>query len=111
MYIIWIKKYHCEGYTNRLDFIYYNNIILYISDNTHILHIPLMNTTHTTLKNRCYRINLNRRMLKYRLHTSPFEPVVQSSIVYRKKPKNNIKDRSVSRRLETTFVIENAPKE
>jgi hypothetical protein len=32
------------------DFIYYHNIILYISDNTHVLPIPVMNTTHTTLK-------------------------------------------------------------
>jgi hypothetical protein len=30
--------------------IYYNNIILYISDNTHILLIPPMNTTRTTIK-------------------------------------------------------------
>jgi hypothetical protein len=47
----------------KLDFIYYDNIILYISDDTHILPIPPMNTTYTTLKNRWYRINLNCRIL------------------------------------------------
>jgi hypothetical protein len=33
-YIIWKKKSRCQGCIKRLDFIYYNNIILYISDNT-----------------------------------------------------------------------------
>jgi hypothetical protein len=50
MYIIWKKFPRCQGYIRRLDFIYYNNIILYISDNTHILPIPPMDTTHITLK-------------------------------------------------------------
>jgi hypothetical protein len=49
MHIIWEKNL-AQGYIKRLDFIYYNNIILYISDNTHILLVPPMNTTHTTLK-------------------------------------------------------------
>jgi hypothetical protein len=38
---------------------------LYISDNTHVLFIPPTNITHTTLKNRWYKINLNRRILTY----------------------------------------------
>jgi hypothetical protein len=50
MYILWKKILRSQGYIKRLDFIYYNNIILYISDNTNILSIPPMNTTHTTLK-------------------------------------------------------------
>jgi hypothetical protein len=41
---------NCQGYIKRLNFIYYNNIILYISDNTHVLLIPPMNITRTTLK-------------------------------------------------------------
>jgi hypothetical protein len=49
----------------RLDFIYYNNIIFYISDNTHTLIIPPMNITHTTLRNRWYRINLNCQVFLY----------------------------------------------
>jgi hypothetical protein len=39
---------------------------MYISDNTHVLLIPPMNTAHTTLKNRWYRINLNRQIFTYR---------------------------------------------
>jgi hypothetical protein len=68
MYIVWKKFPRCQGYIKRLDFIYYNNIILYISDNTYVLPIPPMNTTHTTLKKRWYKINLNRRIL----HIGPF---------------------------------------
>jgi hypothetical protein len=45
MNIIWKNFSRCQGYIKRLNFIYYNNIILYISDNTHILPIPHMNTT------------------------------------------------------------------
>jgi hypothetical protein len=48
MYIVWKKFPSCQGYIKGLDFIYYNNIILYISDNT---HVP-MNTTRATLKKR-----------------------------------------------------------
>jgi hypothetical protein len=40
MYIIWKIFPRCQGYIKRLDFIYYINIILYISDNTHKLLIP-----------------------------------------------------------------------
>jgi hypothetical protein len=40
MYIVWKKIPHHQGYIRRLDFIYYNNIILYISDNAHVLPIP-----------------------------------------------------------------------
>jgi hypothetical protein len=73
----------------RLDFIYYNNIIFYISDNMHTLIIPPMNITRTTLRNRWYRINLNCQIFLYihilfLLHTSPFQPVVQGGIVYLK---------------------------
>jgi hypothetical protein len=50
MYIVWKKIPRCQGYIKRLHFIYYNNIILYISDNTYVLLIPPINTTHTTLK-------------------------------------------------------------
>jgi hypothetical protein len=39
------KLTRCQGNIKRLDFIY--NIILYISDNTHIPPIPPINTTHT----------------------------------------------------------------
>jgi hypothetical protein len=48
MYIIWKNFPHCQVYIKKLDFIYYNNIILYISDNIYVLLIPSMNTTHTT---------------------------------------------------------------
>jgi hypothetical protein len=65
MYIFWKKFPRCQGYIKRLDFIYYNKIILYISDKTHVPPIPHMNTTHTTLKNRWYRIDLNYRILIY----------------------------------------------
>jgi hypothetical protein len=61
--------------------------MLYISDNTHVLLIPPMNITHTTLKNRWYIINLNRQILTlgpFILHTSHFQPVVHGDIVYRK---------------------------
>jgi hypothetical protein len=40
MYIVSKKIPYCQGYIKRLNFIYYNNIILYISDNTHVLLIP-----------------------------------------------------------------------
>jgi hypothetical protein len=50
VYIVWKNFLRCQGYIKRLDFIYYNNIILYISDNTHVLLIPPMNITRTTLK-------------------------------------------------------------
>jgi hypothetical protein len=50
MYIIWKKFPRCQGYVKRFDSIYYNNVILYISDNTPILLVPPMNITHTTLK-------------------------------------------------------------
>jgi hypothetical protein len=50
MYVVWKKLPRCQGYIKRLDFIYYNNIILYIYDSSHVLSIPLMNTTRTTLK-------------------------------------------------------------
>jgi hypothetical protein len=40
MYIIRKKIPRCQGYLKKLDFVYYNNIILYIFDNTHILLIP-----------------------------------------------------------------------
>jgi hypothetical protein len=50
MYIIWKKILRWQPYIKRLDFIYYNNIILYISNNTHILPIPPMSITHTTLQ-------------------------------------------------------------
>jgi hypothetical protein len=66
MYIIWKNFSRCQSYIKRLDFIYYNNVILYISDNTHILLIPPMKTTYTTLKNRWYRVNLNHQILTYK---------------------------------------------
>jgi hypothetical protein len=50
MYIVWENFPRYQGYIKRLDFIYYNNIILYIFDNTHVLLIPPMNTTRTMLK-------------------------------------------------------------
>jgi hypothetical protein len=89
MYIIWKKFLHCQDYIKRLDFIYYNNIILYISNNTRILLIPPMNTTHTTLKNWWCKLISTVRSLHidlFLLHTSPFQQVVQGGIVYRKKP-------------------------
>jgi hypothetical protein len=51
MYIIWKKFPVAKVTLKRLGFIYYNNIILYIFDNTHILPIPPMNANHTTQKN------------------------------------------------------------
>jgi hypothetical protein len=45
MYIIWKKSPRCQDYIKILDFIYYNNIIFYISDNTDVLPILPMNTT------------------------------------------------------------------
>jgi hypothetical protein len=90
MYIICKKIPRWQGYIKRLDFIYYSNIILYISNNTHIQPIPPMNTTRTTLKKTggtglistvgSLHIGL------FLLHTSPFKPVVQGGIVYRKRP-------------------------
>jgi hypothetical protein len=50
MYIVWKKFPRGQDYIKRLDFIYYNNFNLYISDNTHVLPIPPVNTTRTTLK-------------------------------------------------------------
>jgi hypothetical protein len=50
VYIVWKKFLRCQAYIKRLDFIYYNNIILYIYDNTLVLLIPPMNITRTTLK-------------------------------------------------------------
>jgi hypothetical protein len=50
MYIVWKKFPRCQIYIKRFDFIYYNNIILYISDNTHVLPIPPINITYTMLK-------------------------------------------------------------
>jgi hypothetical protein len=50
MYIVLKKFPRRQGNIKRLDFIYYNNIILYISDNIHVPPIPPMNTIHTTLK-------------------------------------------------------------
>jgi hypothetical protein len=50
MYIVWKKFHRCQGYIKRFDFIYYNNIIVFISDNTHVLLISPINITHTTLK-------------------------------------------------------------
>jgi hypothetical protein len=47
MYIVWENFPRYQGYIKRPDFIYYNNIILYIFDNTHVLLIPPMNTTRT----------------------------------------------------------------
>jgi hypothetical protein len=38
MYIIWKIFYCCQDYIKWLDFTYYNNIIFYISDNTHTTH-------------------------------------------------------------------------
>jgi hypothetical protein len=73
MYIIWKKFLHCQDYIKRLDFIYYNNIILYISNNTRILLIPPMNTTHTTLKKLVVQINLNRQILTYRSFSITYE--------------------------------------
>jgi hypothetical protein len=50
MYIFWKKFSRRQDYIKRLDLIYYNNIILYISDNTYVLLIPPTDTTHVTLK-------------------------------------------------------------
>jgi hypothetical protein len=85
MYIIW-KNFPAD----KVTYLIYNNIILYISDNTHILTIPPMNTTHTTLK-KTGGIEListigSLHIGLFLLHTSPFQPVVHGGIVYRKKP-------------------------
>jgi hypothetical protein len=50
MYIVWKSFPRCQSYLKKHDFIYYHNIILYISDNTYVLPIPPMNTTRTTKK-------------------------------------------------------------
>jgi hypothetical protein len=68
MYIIWKKLPCCQGYIKRLNFIYYNNIIFYIFDNTHILLIPPMNTTHTTQKTGGTKLILTVKSL----HIGPF---------------------------------------
>jgi hypothetical protein len=60
MYIIG-KILNFQGYIKRLDFIYYNNIIFYISDNTHTNYE--YHPYHT--KNRWYKINLNRHVFPY----------------------------------------------
>jgi hypothetical protein len=39
MYIVWKNFPRCQSYIKRLDFIYYNNIIVYISDNTQVLSV------------------------------------------------------------------------
>jgi hypothetical protein len=81
---------------------------LYIFDNTHVRHIPPINTTRTMLKNRWYKINLNCRILTYRsfyityesfstvtgslhidpfiLHTSLFSTVITGWYCVSKKP-------------------------
>jgi hypothetical protein len=85
MYIIWKKILHCQDYIKILDFIYYNNIILYISDNTRILLIPPI----PHLKNLWCKLISTVRSLHidlFLLHTSPFQQVVHGGIVYRKKP-------------------------
>jgi hypothetical protein len=90
IYTVWKKVPHCQDYIKRLDFIYYNNIILYISDNTYVLPIPPMNTTHTTLRKTggtgLISTVESLHIGPFILHTSPFQPVVQGGIVYRKKP-------------------------
>jgi hypothetical protein len=92
MYIVLKKISRCQGYIKRLDFIYYNNIILYISDNICVQPIPPMNTTHTTLK-KTGGIEListvrSLHIGPFILNTSPFQLVAQGGIVYRKKPLN-----------------------
>jgi hypothetical protein len=89
MYIVWRKFPHCQSYIKRLDFIYYNNIILYISDNTHVPRIPPMNTTHTTLKKPVVqKISIvgSLHIDPFISHTSPFQLVVRGGIVYSKEP-------------------------
>jgi hypothetical protein len=73
MYIVWEKFSCCQGCIRRLDFIYYNNIILYISDNTYVLPIPPMNTTHHAKKIRGTELISTVRSL----HIGPFQLVVQ----------------------------------
>jgi hypothetical protein len=106
IYTVWKKVPHCQDYIKRLDFIYYNNIILYISDNTHVLPIPPMNTTHTTLRKTggtgLISTVESLHIGPFILHTSPFQPVVQGGIVYRKKPFFLLRQRSCYRmRMET----------
>jgi hypothetical protein len=87
MYIIWKKIPRCQGYIKRLD--YYNNIILYISDNTHILLIPPMNITYTTLKTGGTKLISTIRSLHidhFLLNTSLFQPMIHDGIVYCKNP-------------------------
>jgi hypothetical protein len=93
MYIVWKKIPRHQGYIKILHFIYYNNIILYISDNTYVLLIPPMNPTHTTLKNSGTELIStvgSLHICPFILHTSPFQPVVQGGIAYRKKPQSAI---------------------
>jgi hypothetical protein len=74
MYIIW-KKYSLPPFTRaHLDFIYYNNIILYISDNTHILPIPHKKTGVAELISTVGSID------HFLLHTSHFQPVVLCTV-------------------------------
>jgi hypothetical protein len=47
MYIVWKKFSRSQDYIKRPDFKYYNNMILYISNNTHVLPILAMNITQT----------------------------------------------------------------
>jgi hypothetical protein len=88
MYIIWEKFLRRQGYIKRHDFMYYNNIILYISDNTHVLPIPPMNTTRTTLKKtsgtKLISTIRSLHICPFILHTLLFQLVVQGGIVYRK---------------------------
>jgi hypothetical protein len=73
------KILRCQGYIKRLNFIYYNNIIIHIFDNTRILPIPLMNITHTILKIGGTELISTVGSLyigHFLLHTSPFQPVV-----------------------------------
>jgi hypothetical protein len=85
MYIVWKKFPHCQGYIKGLDFIHYDNVISYISDNTHVLPIPPMNTTHTTLKKtggiELISIVRSLHICHFILHTRPFQLVVQRVVL------------------------------
>jgi hypothetical protein len=75
IYIIWKKILAAPLLSNTFHifhFLYYNNTI-YIFDNTLIPHIRPLNTTVRQLTNQSYRINLNRRILKYRSFSITYE--------------------------------------
>jgi hypothetical protein len=91
MYIFW-KNSLLPRLHKKIDFVYYNNIILYIYDNTHILPIPpntyeyhqyhTKKTSGTELISTLGSLHIG---LFFLLHTSRFQPMIQGGIVYRKK--------------------------